>query len=175
MEKDSNFEHLYKELRKEPIQAPDFVESQILARLRERQASRGRLVLWRFAAFALTILLVSLGIFQLQQSQDGFEVEVNKPYAVRVPLTELNVSEFAEAEIELPEGVYFYSKTMEDLNTMQSLRVAWDDSFDREFIPFVIKSNIEGTKEVLVKFYSEDNKVLSQKKVKLQFIRATES
>ena len=170
MENNNNFEDLYKELRREQIEAPPYIETQILSRLKERQNSRLSNRIWKFASVGLmALLLVVTGRLLFIGGDAGFKAEVEKPYVVRVELDEFKSSSFAEAEIVLPKGVYFYSKSLNELNKMQSLRLAWDDSFQGDFLPFVIKSNVEGRKLVKIKFYDAQNNVMKEKMVNLIF------
>ena len=176
MENNNNFEDLFKELRNEQIEAPPYIETQIMSRLKERQRSKLSTRIWKMASVGLMAVLMVVGGRLVYISGDAsFKAEVEKPYVVRVELNEFKDSTFAEAEIILPEGVYFYSKSLNELNKMQSLRLAWDDSFKGDFLPFVIKSNVEGRKLVKIKFYDAKSNVMKEKMVNLVFQKMTKS
>ena len=73
------FEDLFKELRNEQIEAPPYIETQIMSRLKERQRSKLSTRIWKMASVGLMAVLMVVGGRLVYISGDAsFKAEVEK-------------------------------------------------------------------------------------------------
>jgi hypothetical protein len=161
---------LFNKARAISLEAPPYMQTRILAELRERQSRSWKLSLWRrlavsCAAFGMG-LLIWVSAFQ---SSGIFEAVALKPHVVRVEIKDLESELLAGAEISLPEGVSFYSEAFPELKEKRTLELAWEKG-QKPFIPFVIQGDQTGIKEIKVKFLDSNRSVIAEKILKVRFM-----
>jgi hypothetical protein len=145
-----------------------YLKTRVLARLRE-QKSRSHAFKWKwFAALSSASTLGLLAFFLLNSNPD-FTARSGQPVLVKVELQNLNVTTVAYAEIELPEGVHFYSGKYPEMNGKRSLTLAWDSSFDQGKLPFVVKSDEAGSRKIHIFLKDGNNRVVGEKFVQIRF------
>ena len=171
---DSNdLNQLFERARQAPLEPPPYMATRVVAALRAQRGGRG-LWFWKalsFSSLAVTLVL-SWVVFQSPGAQ--FEAQIHNPYVVRVELNELSEKQHIEAEIVLPDGVEFYSKNHPQLAEQRSLRLVWNQETGKPFLPFVIKGAENGKKQILVKFFDENNKLISSRQIGIEFLAAVE-
>jgi hypothetical protein len=90
---------------------------------------------------------------------------------VRIDVRPLRGLEIAQAEIDLPEGVVFRSKSNPELDGKRHATVAWNTpSAGETHFPFIIEGDTDGLRKVTVKFFAKNKRLLAQRTVSLKFV-----
>ena len=82
--------------------------------------------------------------------------------AVKVEMEGAKSSEIAAAEVQLPDGVQFYSRNHPEWGRQHELTFALEASIENSRFPFVIQSNESGTKVVRIRFLDSDGHVAQE-------------
>jgi hypothetical protein len=93
-----------------------------------------------------------------------------QPYVIHVSLDEDEVKLAASAEVELPPGVTFVSKSAE-IQALRSLKLPVEAQEGRSRLPFVVKSDRAGTLPLKFRIYDSNDKLLQTKTLTLHFVR----
>lgn len=141
-----------------------YLKTRVLARLEERKETGRKLLFWRFAAAAGVVLAVLFALLPLNK-QEKFDSGVGTPFAVRVETG----GQIAVIELELPEGLEFYSAKHPEISGLRSLRVA---AGEKRSIPFVLKSDRAGEAEVKVRFFGPENTLIAEKNIRVKVAQA---
>jgi len=159
----------FSQARQMDLQPSPYMKTRILAELRERNSRKSAATLWkRVAAGCFTFGLGAL-IWISTMKSTAFEAVVNQPYVVRVEMAELQTELIAGAEIALPDGVTFFSENYPELKEKRTLELAWNGQLKTPVLPFVINGGHKGVKEVKVRFFGSDKKVIAEKILKIDF------
>lgn len=150
---------------------PDpYLATRVAARAAESRGARRQLFFWRALSAGLggvaLLVLVAFALTRHHGAPASLQAVVNKPHVVMVKLQEL--PGLAAAEIELPDGVYFYSESIPGLKEKRELRLAWAPGA-KPYLPFVVKGEAEGTREVTVRFRGHDGELLEERKIEIAF------
>jgi hypothetical protein len=165
-------------LREERITAPAFLDTRVLARvqatLRERREGHRGLLFWKALALSSLLLAVAIGSHDLIRGHGEqiahFNAPARKAMLVNVEVQPLETARIAYAEIDLPEGVGFYSTSHPELVTQRRLVLNWaarDRAISR--FPFAILSNVAGLKKVHVRFRDSDDNLVEERSYQIQF------
>jgi hypothetical protein len=163
-------EKAFNEARQMDLQPSPYMRTRILAELRERKSLYLTVALWKRLAGGSIALVLGLLIWTSTKKATGFEAVVNQPYAVRVEMAELQTELIAGAEISLPDGVYFYSEAYPELKEKRSLDLAWNGSLSQSVLPFVINGSEKGKKDVKIKFFDNQRKVIAERTLNIEFM-----
>lgn len=146
--------------------APPFLAQRVLATHRERQSARG-VRIWRYFAVAASACSLVLAILLLMPSHT-FSAHINQPVAVRLEVKEISHEEVAQIEIQLPEGVAFYSEKYPELKTQRTLAMNWTPN-GTDSLPFIIQADRAGVMAVKVRFYNGAHQVIQEKEIHIRF------
>ncbi len=162
---------LFAAAREERIEAPLYLQTRVLARLKTQQDQTRRLLRWRMFSLALMIFLsLASGLFlKSRQENAPFVATVDRPMAVKIELASATDLKATGIEIMLPEGVSFYSETHTSLAEERSLQLTLDPSFAGGTLPIVIRSQSHGLKEIKIRFYGSEHELISEKSLTIQF------
>lgn len=148
-----------------PVQAPPYMVTRVMAEL--KQPNRRELWVWRAltaTAFAAVVALV--GYIQLHApSQSVFFT--SQPYVIQMDVSEFDQAVAVSAEIELPDGVNFVSKSVA-VHELRSLRMPLANVKNGK-LPFVLVSERAGSMLVKVRLYDSADKLLAEKQMLLEF------
>jgi hypothetical protein len=155
------------------LQAPPFLKTRVLAHWREKEARARNLRWWQRVAatsLALSLSLVLWVTLRSGSSVQSFQATANQPVAVKVEMHELKMAEVAQVEIELPEGVQFFSLKYPDLQSHRKLSLAWNPTLDSASLPFVIQSSLVGKRAVKVRFLNGKNELVTERTLEIEFV-----
>ena len=161
-DRDTRLEALFARALAIPVEAPAFLETRVLAR---------RLFFWRAWALGLgaaCCVVVSIAFFSSGHGID-LRAGVGTPHVVRVELENLDKALVANAEIVLPDGVFFYSESFPGIRDRRELKFAWADGKSPHNLPFVIKSDSPGVHLVRVLFRDGNGAVVGERVLKIEF------
>jgi hypothetical protein len=160
---------VFNEARQMDLHPSPYMKTRILAELRDRKSRKQSVNLWKRVAAGCFAMALGLLIWTSTMKSTAFEAVVNQPYVVRVEMAELQTELIAGAEIELPDGVYFYSEAYPELKEKRNLDLAWNGNLNKPVLPFVINGEHKGIKEVKVKFFDRERKVIAERALKIAF------
>ncbi len=179
---------------------PPFFTQRVLAQLQSRREQKKLLRWWKWAALlspafslAAVVLVLQLNtsmfegsslesqaiLSQSHRSSDpitdiSFSAEINKAYAVKVEMAELDSLPLASVQILLPEGVSFFSREYPELQDKNSLELDLDHEWMSETLPFVISSSTTGLKRILIRFFDSEQNLVSERSVNIDFASETQ-
>jgi hypothetical protein len=160
----------FSEVRRIGMEPSPYLRTRVLAELRERNSRHKAVYLWKRVAAGCFGLAMAAVIWTSLSRTPAFEAVVHQPYVVRVEMAELQTEVIAGAEISLPDGVYFYSEAFPDLKEKRVLDLAWNASLKKPVLPFVINGDHKGLKEVKVKFFDKERKVVAERTLRIEFM-----
>lgn len=161
--------------KKIKLKTPYALETRVLAVLRDRKKEGSRFHIWRGIALAgwvgcLTLALVTLTKWDFYDFFPKYQIKIDQPAVVRIDLKPLEAEKAVYAQIELPEGVYFYSEKNPELIEKKRLLVAWTPDSKKRSFPFVIRGHEPGTKLVSVNLFDQENNIISQRHLRIKFL-----
>jgi hypothetical protein len=159
----------FNEARRIGMEPSPYLRTRILAELRERNSRKSTINLWRWVASGCFTMAMGLLIWTSVMKHPAFEAAVHQPYVVRVEMAELQTELIAGAEISLPDGVYFYSEAIPDLKEKRVLDLAWNARLNKPVLPFVIKGEGKGFRQVKVKFFNSAREVVAERTLTIEF------
>ena len=160
---------VFDQLSQVPLRANPYLATRVMTELQARNRNRG-LRFWKTLAVGSSAVSAALVVAFVMLSLRGpaFEAFVDRPFVVKMEVTDLRNHPIAKAEIQLPDGVYFDLDQFPELRNERSLTLRWRNQGTSEFIPFVLTSNVEGVKRVTVKFYDEQDNYVGEKSVDIK-------
>lgn len=161
---------VFEKLKGVELEASPYLETRVLAQWRERGQGMKRFLFWRNAAVASGFLCVAMAfafLFQMKRGSD-FTAFVDRPFVVRVSVSDLKEAKIARAEIVLPEGVFFDIEDYPELRAQRTLSLKWSPDSRKELVPFVLNSTQGGARTVTVRFYDEQNILVGEKRITVQ-------
>lgn len=160
---------LFKRADYEELKASPYLATRVLAEIDSRSKAR-HLRFWKAFGLANALAVAVLVLMvAFKPSQATFKAASGEDMLVQVELTSLKKLKIARAEIVLPDGVEFYSNEFPELSSERSLEVAFEENFTAENLPFVIKSNSNGTREIKIHFYGSSGEIVAEKSLKIEF------
>ncbi|MCM2276690.1 MAG: hypothetical protein NDJ89_01280 [Oligoflexia bacterium] len=164
---------LLKPLRHSVPEASPFMKTRVMARLREEERAKAGWSLSTFwkpalASSAAAALLVI--VWNGREAQGPvFPATAGQPVAVKVEMPEKSARKVVFAQVELPRGVRFYSKSFPAIGEKTSLDLAWKESPAPSALPIIVKAEEKGIKTVKVKFFDDDRKLIGERQLKINF------
>lgn len=149
-----------------PTSAP-FMKTRVLAILEERKNAK-KMLFWKWIGFLSPVASVVAFVLFTYVSTPTFTADIMQPVMVKVELKQASDIEVAFAEIELPEGVFFYSAKFPELKDKRSIRVAWSALKANE-LPLVVSSNHTGKKTIQINLKGQDENKVGEKKIQILF------
>jgi hypothetical protein len=169
-EQENRIKALFEQARGLTYEPSPYLETRVLAELRERKHRHSSLLFWKQVALAASTACLALFIYVTFFTGNGaYNAQVNQAVAVRIELVKTLSSEIALAQIDLPEGVRFYSRRHPELQDQRQLTVAWESLKGKSHLPFVVKADTAGIRTVRVSFYDRNHVVVTTKTLKINF------
>jgi hypothetical protein len=171
LEIETQLKKLFARARELPVPQDPFLKTRVLGGYRSKAGKIEKSFAWKWLALASSALSLSLvaWIYISSQSQI-YKAAMNEAVVVRVEVQDLQKMQIARADIELPEGVHFYSQAHPELSAERSLSVAWNGAANQTKFPFVIKSEASGKKMVHVSFFDSHNKLVATRDLEIRFL-----
>jgi len=176
-EKNMNHEALVKQALREVksigLASSPYLKTRVLAELRDRKQDSilSKIKLWKRIALVSTSLCLGLTLFSFYKqtpNEQMLQASINIPYMVKLSINEFQ-GKFESAEISVPDGVTFYSKSYPAIQKQRILELEWENSLGRSHLIFVVKGMELGEKKVKVKFYDSQGALISEKTLKIDF------
>ena len=162
---------IFQEAEKLPLDSDPFMKTRILAELRIAK-ERERSLIWKSLAFTSPVIVAAVLLLVFFFWSSSFKAGINQNILVKIEIKEIK-SQIAFAQIELPEGVSFYSKSYPEISRDRTLLLAIDDSFVTGHIPIVIKSSEAGSKKLKINFLDANKRSIEERFIKINFRDAT--
>jgi hypothetical protein len=168
------YQEIIEAAKKVDVASSPFLATRVMASLSTVQRKDRSLFVWKsfsglMAAFAIAFAVL---LFSPESSvKQALVAKINRPVVVRIETQELKAmnSDIVVAEVELPEGVFFESKKYPKLALERSLRLNMALDTKQPYLPVMIRGEHAGVKTIQVKFLDKDRKVVSVKKVPIEF------
>lgn len=155
------------------IEAPPFMKTRIMTRLEDRKSVR-EIWIWRFiagiAVAACAVLLVTRTSLPTQLAGDGSQHYAMQPYVIHVELEGDKLPGARVAEVELPAGVHFVSKSHPEVAELRKMRLTVPQATGgRSRLPFVVSSEKPGLAELKLKIFDEKDAVVHERVLSVKF------
>lgn len=171
MSEESERPKVLESVRNSTFTASPYLQTRVLAVLKERQEKGRKLRFWRFAALGSAAFSAVLALSIFLVTPRAFHATVGAPFAIRVALEDLPGEQVAEVEMELPEHVHFFSKKHPELASERRLRIA--DHFQSSGgLPFIVSSDAEGKQTIKVRFFGLDHALIAEKTIGVEITRS---
>lgn len=167
---------LLKGLRAARIETSPFLKTRVLARIRENEQSPRQVWFWRALAVTSTTLCAALVVWHVQSEKknsallaDAFSTQQN--YVIQIDLGGERLKDARVAEVELPEGVHFVSKSHPEVANLKNMRLPITEAqAARSRLPFVVSSDISGRKELKLRIFDEQGAVIQERVMSVNFV-----
>ncbi len=155
-------------LRSTEIEPSPFFKQRVLANLPKEKAGRRELWFWRATAASSLCAFAALAIVHFSTPKASqSQVFSNEAYVVQLDLSGEGMKTAQVAEIILPEDVRFVSKSHPEISELRSLKLPVNVALGR--LPFVVKSDRAGVKDLKVRILGADGYVLEERTVNVSF------
>jgi hypothetical protein len=94
---------------------------------------------------------------------------LNTPLLINVEVGSLGGHQSAIAEVELPEGVHFYSQNFPEIREKRTMRFSWYGSSPS--LPLIVTAEDEGIRIIKLRLYDPSQGTSREKTVSIQFSR----
>ena len=172
-EVEKSVKEIFAQARKIPVAEIPYLETRVMAHLMERQHHRVGLNFWKalsVVSLLLCVFVISRQSFHPNRGNEvSLQASVDEAMVVRVGLERLDANNVAYAEIDLPPGVYFYSKAHSDLMNEKNLMIAWNQPQGAKSFPFAIQAKETGKRQIFVRFLDRNHKLVAERILNMQF------
>lgn len=162
---------VFRGVRASGIEAPQFMKTRVLAQLRQERQFKRKLFIWKFVtAGSLAVLVATFLIGFKMISQIKADAFTRQAYVIHVDFTQNDRQEVAAAEVELPQGVHFVSKS--NVGSMHKLRLPVDvKTAGPGKLPFVVSADDPGEKKIIVRLLNHDDRVIREQVLNYRFAK----
>jgi len=166
---------IFAPLKQAELEAPPFMRTRVMSRLRVPKVISKEVWVWRivagFATSACAVLLVMRVLAPLQTvTSNGAQHFAMQPYVIHVDLDGDNLPGSRVAEVELPEGVHFVSKSHPEIAQVRKMRLNIPKAISgRSRLPFVVSSAKPGLAELKLKILDEKDLVVHERVLSIKF------
>lgn len=163
-----------KPLKDELPEVSPYLKTRVLARVRESAPERSygfsfRLAFGSIMSLALMISSASyINRIVHKDSAPNFVAVAQKPTVVKMDLKDLKIAA-SRAQVELSEGVRFYSQRFPDIKNKNQIDIDWKNQSAPSTLPIVVRSETGGNQYVHVKFFNDQDQLVSERVLKIQF------
>jgi hypothetical protein len=155
-------------LRNTEIEPSPFFKQRVLANLPQEKPGRSELWFWRATAASALCAFAVLAVVHFTTPRGPYpQVFSNEAYVVQLDLSGEGMKTAQVAEIILPEDVKFVSKSHPEISELRSLKLPVNVALGR--LPFVVKSDRAGLKDLKVRILGVDGAVLEERTVSVSF------
>lgn len=169
MENKTDFKKLFQDVKDLKVEQP-FLETRVLAHLEHSQKIQKKVLFWQvFSGISLSFSLFLL-FWNLKVSDNKTpQAYANTSYVIHLNFDETDKANVAQAEIELPDDVYFVKANNEKLEERKLKLPVTIKEIGRGKLPFVLASKAFGTKDIAISLLDEDNNLIKRQTLKLKF------
>jgi hypothetical protein len=162
---------VFKGVRASGIEASQFMKTRVLAQLRQERQFKRKLFMWQFVtAGSLAALVATFFIGFKMISQIKADAFTREAYVIHVDFTQNDRQQVAAAEVELPQGVHFVSKS--GVASLHKLRLPVDvKAAGRGKLPFVVSADDPGEKRIVVRLLNRDDQVIREQIFNYRFAK----
>jgi len=163
-----------KPLKDELPEVSPYLKTRVLARVREAAPARSYGLSFRLAFGSLmSVALMVTGASYINRvthrvSAPNFVAMAQKPTVVKMDLNDLKLGT-SHAQVELSDGVHFYSQKFPELRNRNQLDIDWTNQAAPESLPIVVRAEAGGNQFVRVKFFNDQDQLVSERVLKIQF------
>ena len=166
---------IFGRVKKLEMQPSPYMKTRVLAQFREKRTKSLRLRFWQVLAVGSGLLAAGL-VFVMFAGPTGnglghYGAVVDRQIAIRLDLS-AESPQVAYVEVQLPDGVHFYSKSYPEFASLRTLTLD-RPAGSSQSLPIVVLSNQAGVKDVVVKFLGSDKQVIAVRNLKIKFDRRT--
>lgn len=163
-------------LRSVRVEASPFLKTRVMARIQENEKSKREVWIWRWLAASSLALCAAVVMWHVQSVKtnsamlaDAFSVQQN--YIIQIDLGGERLKDARVAEVELPSGVHFVSKTHPEVAEMRNMRLPISEAqAQRSRLPFVVSSESSGRKELKLRIFDEVGTVIQERILSVNFV-----
>jgi hypothetical protein len=159
---------IFAEAQKTELAPSAFLKTRILANIRGLQMEKQNRIFKRFA-FAAPIAAIILVLLIIFIPESGMQIMTNQNVLVKIEIKEIGSLDIAYAEIDLPDGVTFYSVRHPEINSQQNITIAWTPQTETSKLPFIINAKTAGKKAIKIKFFDDNNNLVKEKSLNINF------
>lgn len=169
---------IFAPLKQAEIEAPPFMKTRIMSRLEAPRAGASKEIwLWRIVAGLATTACAALLVMRVtspgQSTGDEIQHYAMQPYVIHVDLEGDKLPGARIAEVELPAGVHFVSKSHPEVAQLRKMRLTVPQATGgRSRLPFVVKSDKPGLAELKLKIFDEKDSVVHERVLSVKFAQA---
>ncbi len=160
------------EARRAAPEPSPYLKTRILAEYRSRRQEQ-RIRWWKFLTLgsAAASAMVVAGLFLITQPKGAYVAQVDEKVLIRVEVEKLQGTGVKFAEVDLPDGVHFYSEKYPELKDLRSVTLAWNENMDMSRLPVVIQASEAGAKKIRIRFLNNDHALLKEQQVMIKFAK----
>lgn len=157
------------------VDSSPFLKTRVLSHLDELSRKEKSLFKWKLTALGMASLCLVLVFSILTKKntplQASLQAQVDQAVIVRIETEALRNSNknLAQAVVELPDGVIFFSKKHPQLSEKREISLNLNAIGENSYLPIPIKGMDLGTKHLIVKFYDQNKELIEVRSVSLNF------
>lgn len=161
-------------LRSDLPEVSPYLKTRVLARVRETAPQQAMGFSFRLAFGSLmSLALMVSGASYInrvvhKESAPNFVALAQKPTVVKMDLKDLKMGT-SHAQVELSDGVHFYSQKFPEIKNKNQLDFDWKNQSAPSTLPIVVRSEAGGNQFVRVKFFNDQDQLVSERVLKIQF------
>lgn len=162
----------FRRLRETELEPSPFMQTRIMARLKDHGGARREIVFWRWlSGLTMAACAVLAWVhFSAAPGIDGSKAIAMQPYVIHVDFGDTRPTGATIAEIELPEGVEFVSKAHPEVAKMRSMRMELPEQVEgRSRMPFVVSAAKSGRQDLKLRILNEKDEVIQERIVSVTF------
>ena len=167
---------LFSGLRSARVEASPFLKTRVMARIRENETAKREVWVWRALTATSMALCVSVVWWHMDTQKknsallaDAFNTQQN--YVIQIDLGGDRLKDARVAEVDLPDGVRFVSKTRPEVSELRNMRLPITEvDTQRSRLPFVVSSETSGRKELKLRILDEEGSVIQERVLSVNFV-----
>ncbi len=166
---------IFAPLKQTEFDAPPFMKTRIMSRLQAPPAASKEIWLWRTIAGLATAACAVLLLMRNFAPSQTVAPEIPQhyamqPYVIHVDLEGDKLPGARVAEVELPDGVHFVSKSHPEIAQVRKMRLNVPAAISgRSRLPFVVSSDKPGLAELKLKILDEKDLVVHERVLSIKF------
>ncbi len=131
----------------------------------ELKKAKSKTAIWMASATLSLAIVAGLAWTVINQ---GHAAQLGSHVMVRMDFQNMGKSsDIIKGEIELPNGVEFYSQQFPEIKDQRKLEFDAEGVFAQGQFPFLVRTTEKGVQEIKVKFYNSQNQVVAERSYKI--------
>lgn len=171
MDKKQNINDLFKKVQDLKVEQP-YLHTRVLASLHQTQQLEKSILVWKLLfGLSLTFSMALISWNYIFNDKYITKAATDTSYVIHLNFDDHDKQSVANAEIELPDDVYFIKANNEKLADRKLKLPVSIKEIGRGKLPFVLTSNSVGAKTILVNLLDENNNLVKKQILKLKFAK----